>query len=280
MQVMLNIILVVVPILLVGMFIACWCLVPRLEQVLLFRPVKEVISTPSDVGIAFDQCRIETPDGCQLIGWRMCPSLPVGNIIYFHGNGGNLGILVEIFQALYSNNLQVLAFDYRGYGSSTGTPSEAGLYQDGLAAVRYFQDHIEGGDLPIVYWGRSLGSCVAAYVASQISPDGLILETAFSSKKSLVRYHPTFRWFHPFSHCKLNTIKYLEDYSSPSLLLHGDQDQTVPLEEGKSLFRNLNGPKKFYCVSGADHINLHRIGGDSYMRTVVQFIDSLASDRS
>ena len=255
-------------------------MVPRLEQVLLFRPVKEVISTPSDVGIAFDQYHIETPDGCQLIGWHMCPSLPVGNVIYFHGNGGNLGILVEIFQALYSNNLQVLAFDYRGYGSSTGTPSEAGLYQDGLAAVRYFQDHIEGGNLPIVYWGRSLGSCVAAYVASQIPPDGLILETAFSSKKSLVRYHPMFRWFHPFSHCKLNTLKHLEGCSSPALLLHGDQDQTVPLEEGKSLFRNLKGPKQFYCVSGGDHINLHRIGGDSYMRKIVQFIDSLASDRS
>ena len=123
MQVMLNIILVVVPILLVGMFIACWCLVPRLEQVLLFRPVKEVISTPSDVGIAFDQCRIETPDGCQLIGWHMCPSLPVGNIIYFHGNGGNLGILVEIFQALYSNNLQVLAFDYRSISRWLGRSS-------------------------------------------------------------------------------------------------------------------------------------------------------------
>jgi alpha-beta hydrolase superfamily lysophospholipase len=265
---------------LAGILGTFWWLVPRLEKVFLFRPSREVGSTPADVGIPFDQCYIDTPDGCRLSGWHMCPSDPVGGVVYFHGNGGNLGILVEVFETLHREGLQVLAIDYRGYGWSTGVPSEEGLYQDGLAAVRYFEEHFRRADLPLIYWGRSLGSSVAAHAASRIPPNGLILETAFTSKASLVKHYPQFRLLHPFSRCRLDTLRYLRGHSFPVLLLHGDQDRTIPLEEGEKLFRNLTGPKHFYCTPGADHINLHRFDAVSYMRRIVQFVSEVNARQS
>ena len=183
----------------IGGFIAAfWYIVPRIEQNFIFRPGREIAKTPADFGIPFDQHFIETPDGCRLSAWHMRPAQPLAHVIYFHGNGGNLGILNEIFELLYQFHLEVLAIDYRGYGWSSGTPTEDGVYLDAVAAVRYFQQNLQAGDLPLVYWGRSLGGCVAAYAASQIPPDGVVLETSFPSKASLIKHYPRYRVFYPF----------------------------------------------------------------------------------
>jgi len=255
-----------------GIFLALWWLVPRLERLYIFRPSREISSTPAEVGIAFDQHFIETTDNCRLSAWHLCPDNPVGGIVYFHGNSGNLGILVEVLEMLYRCDLQVLAVDYRGYGRSTGTPSETGLYRDALATVRYFQKNLKNHQIPMIYWGRSLGSCVAAFTSSQIPPDALILESAFRSKAALVQYYPQFRFFHPFSTCRLDTVHHLEKHIFPVLLLHGDQDRTIPLEEGRLLFEKLTEPKESFWIEGANHVNIHRVDGIAYMRRVLRFV--------
>lgn len=271
----LTLLVLLVPLIpvLAGILLILWWLVPRLESQYVFRPGHEVYTTPAEVGIAFDQYFIETPDGCRLSAWHLCPARPVGGIVYFHGNSGNLGIMVEILDQLYRCDLQVLAVDYRGYGWSTGIPSEAGLYQDSLSTVRYFQEHLRNEGVPSVYWGRSLGSCMAAFASAQVPPDGLILETAFRSKSTLLRYYPQFRLFQPFSRCRFETVRYLKGHLFPVLLLHGNRDRRVPFEEGRRLFDKLTAPKDFYCVEGADHVNLHRVDGVSYMRRVLQFVN-------
>ncbi|MDA2939010.1 alpha/beta hydrolase [Acidobacteria bacterium AH-259-A15] len=268
----LGILLVALIFLVVGFLLALWWIVPRLENLFVFRPTREVSKTPAQLGIPFDQYFIETSDGCRLSAWHMRPSDPLGSIIYFHGNGGNLGLLNEIFDLLFRFGLEVLAVDYRGYGWSSGTPSEKGLYQDTLATVTYFHNHLRDSELPLLYWGRSLGSCFAAYAASQVPPDGLILETGFASKASLVKYYPQFRAFYPFSRCRLETLRYLKDHLFPVLVIHGDRDRTIPSEEGRALFEGLTRPKEFYCVKGADHVNVHRLDSASYMRRVLQFV--------
>ena len=258
--------------LLAGVGLAFYVIVPRLERAFLFRPSRQVVRTPADLGMVFDQHFIETADGCRLSAWHMRPASPVGSVLYFHGNGGNLGILNEVFDMLYRGGLEILAVDYRGYGWSSVNPSEVGLYEDAMATARYFRENLKAPELPLLYWGRSLGSCVAAYAASQAPPDGLILETAFPSKASLMKHYPQFKVFYPFSRCRLDTVRHLRDHIFPVLLLHGDRDRTIPLQEGRALFEQLTGPKEFLCIKGADHINLHRVGSEVYLRRVVNFV--------
>lgn len=248
--------------------------VPKLERMVVFRPSRDIFKTPAKLGHAFDQFFIETPDGCRLSAWHLCPQNPVASVIYFHGNGGNLGVLSELLVLFCRYGLRVLAVDYRGYGWSTGTPTEAGLYTDALATVEFFHQHLRGSrpGIPTLYWGRSLGSCVAAYAASRKPPDGLILETGFPSKAALLENFPHLKPFRIFAPCRLETAAYLKEHHFPVLVVHGDRDRTVPFEQGEALYRQLAGPKEFFRVEGADHISVHMIDTEAYFRRVLEFV--------
>lgn len=252
-------------------------IVPRAERYLMFRPSRFVVRTPDDLGVPFEQLFIDTPDGCRLSAWHLRPDEPIGSVVYFDGNSGNLGILTEILALLYRNGLEVLAVDYRGYGWSTGSPSEEGLYVDGLTAVRYFREHLQRPDLPLVYWGRSLGSCVATRAASLEPPDGLVLESAFPSLDSMMRYFPRFRPFRLFSRLQLDTASHLRaaQGNAPVLFIHGDEDPVVPLEQGLTLYEQAPEPKQFHCVEGADHINLHMVDAEGYLHRILRFVAGL-----
>ncbi|MFQ5740028.1 MAG: alpha/beta hydrolase [Acidobacteriota bacterium] len=265
---------------LIGVALVLFWAVPKVENRFVFRPTGEILRTPADYGIPFQQCFFETADGCRLSAWHFFPLNPRASVIYFHGNSGNLGLFTEVFQLLYRHGIQVFAVDYRGYGWSTGSPSETGVYRDALETIGYFKERMKtSGRPPLIYWGRSLGGCVAAFAASKSPPDGLILETAFPSKKSLLKNYPRLRLFQLFSRSRLDTAKHLKGHRFPVLLLHGDQDRTVPLEQGQSLFRKLTGPKQFRQIRGADHINIHRLDSAAYMRYVLEFAKEIGPRR-
>ena len=258
--------------LLAGVALVFSWLAPIIERHLIFQPIREVAKTPTEFGVPYRQFFIDTADGCRLCAWHMCPAEPRAAILYFHGNRGNLGLFNEVFQLLYRLDLQVLAIDYRGYGLSTGRPSEKGVQLDVEAAATWFRRHLSDS-LPLIYWGRSLGGCFAAYASRQRKPDGLILETAFPSKASMLQYFPQFRPFRIFSRCRLDTVRHLRGHRFPVLVLHGDQDRTVPLEQGRRLFEMLTGPKDLWVVEGADHVNIHRIKPDDYRRRILGFVE-------
>ncbi len=249
--------------------------VPRLERLYVFRPSRDIIRVPSDLGLPYDQCFIDTSDGARLCAWHLCPPQPVGSVVYFHGSAGNLGIYNELFAMFYRHRLQVFAVDYRGYGWSTGIPSEEGLYEDAECAVRYFDANFRLPHLPVVYWGRSLGGCIAAYAAARFPPSGLILETAFPSKESLLEEYPQLRLVRYFSRYKLDTVGHLKHHHFPVLILHGDKDRTVPMRQAQILFNRLTGPKEFWRVPGAGHIDIHMVDSQAYMRKVLDFVGSV-----
>jgi fermentation-respiration switch protein FrsA (DUF1100 family) len=253
-----------------------WFTVPRMERSYVFRPSKDVLKTPSDLGVPYDQCFIDTPDGCRLSAWHLRPRSPAGSIVYFHGNGGNLGTLNEFLAMLYKAGLQVFAVDYRGYGWSTGAPTEEGLYVDAIAVVKYFKANFQRQSLPLVYWGRSLGGAVAAFAAGQVPPCGLILETSFPSKTSLLEHLPHFRPFAVFSRYKFDTLAYLRSHKFPILIVHGDRDKTIPLRQGQKLYTGLEQPKEFWLVEGAGHIDIHMKDSERYLGRILQFIRGVA----
>lgn len=252
-----------------------WRWVPRVERHFVFRPSRWVLRTPSHLGIPWEQHWIATEDGCRLSAWHMCPPGPRAGVVYFHGSGSNLSLMTEVFAILYRIGLQVLAVDYRGYGHSSGTPSEDGAYRDAEATVRYFQDRLAKEGLSTLYWGRSLGSIFASRAALAVEPDGLILESGFASVGRLVGSGLRMRLYRLFSRTRLDALDHLRGHTFPVLVVHGDRDQTIPVEQGRYLYERLDGPKELFVVEGADHISTHMLDTPGYCRRILSFVDRL-----
>ena len=256
---------------LLGLFI----MLPSLERSFVFKPSIEISKTPETFGVSFERHRIDTTDGCTLDAWHVCPSEPTASVIYFHGSGGNLGTAAETFAMYYMCGLEVFGFDYRGYGESNGSPTEEGLYADGLAAVTYFNKNLRSADRPVIYIGRSLGGPVAAFVSRVEPPRGLVLEATFPSKNSLISDRKLLRLVKYFMKCRFNTVDYLRDHSFPVMIVHGDKDSTVPLKQGQELYLKLTGPRTFLRIPGAGHSDLHSRDTELYLDSIVCFAEGI-----
>ena len=171
---------------LVGCVLLMWLLVRWAEPRIAFFPARGESETPRDFGVSFDAATIDTADGERLRAWVMPAPAPRANVLYFHGNGANLSNWSPILTGIVKRGYSVVAFDYRGYGASTGHPTERGLYRDVDAAVKYAAN-AQSGTIPTIYWGRSLGAAMAAYAATVHAPDGIILESGFANARAAVR---------------------------------------------------------------------------------------------
>ncbi len=252
-------------------------LVGVLEPHLTFFPLRGLTSTPQKAGIPYQEMMIPTRDGEDVHTWVLYHPEARAEVVFFHGNGGNLSLWLNFLLELYQQSLTVLALDYRGYGKSTGSPTEAGLYEDTAASVHHFWDHVHRPSSPVLYWGRSLGGVMAAYATTVRKPDGLVLEATFSDKGSLLHHYPLLRILATFSRYRFPTAEFLRDLDRPVLVIHGTHDEVVPFAEGQKLFHQLNTEKYFYEIRGADHGNLHLIEPEHYQAEVEKFIEKLES---
>ncbi|MFY0627351.1 MAG: alpha/beta fold hydrolase [Reichenbachiella sp.] len=181
---------------------------------------------------------------------------PIGVLLYFHGNRGDLRRWGKIGSALTNYNYDVFVMDYRGYGKSIGKRSEGQLYKDSHLLYKYVLDHFDYSK--IVVFGRSLGSSLAVDLASNFSIDQLILETPISQiNNALYR----FRWIvltGSMSRLKFNTIRKAAKIKCPTLILHGTRDILVPLKFAKELMKNIHSEnKKFVLINKGGHNNLN-----------------------
>jgi pimeloyl-ACP methyl ester carboxylesterase len=251
-------------------------LIGALEPRLVFFPSPGEDRNPASLDIPYQAVRLQTSDGERLVAWQLEPPAPIADVVYFHGNGGNLSVWLPIVAALHAHNLRVLAVDYRGYGLSSGRPSEEGVYRDAEAVAEYADRHrAKAGGRPLVFWGRSLGGPIAAAATRVARPDGLILESSFADKAAVVRSHPVLRMLNVFSAYRFETVKLLTDFSGPVLVLHGNRDSVVPFALGRELHGLLNAPKRFVEVAGADHNDLIDASRTDYWTPVLDFISAL-----
>ncbi len=169
--------------------------------------------------------------------------------------------------ALHARGYQVLLFDYRGYGRSTGRPDEAGTYRDARAAVRALRAQPGLGAAPVVYLGESLGGAVATELALAEPPAALVLQSTFTSLREMARLH------YPFIPSALvpdayPTLDRIARVRCPVLILHGDRDDIVPLGHGQALFARAAGSKRLDVVRGAGHNDLLTVAGAAYGTTI------------
>jgi len=247
-------------------------LVRWIEPRVAFFPTRGESETPVDFGLPFESVTIDTADGEHLRAWIIRAQAPRANVVYFHGNGANLSnwspILVSIVQRGYS----VFAFDYRGYGQSTGHPTERGLYRDVDAAVK--QAWIgQSASMPTVYWGRSLGATMAAYAATVRRPDGMILESGFATARAAVRDSSILLGLSFFSSYRFPTAEFANRADRPVLVMHGDRDSVIPFARGRELFDTLTVPKQFVVIEGGDHNDA--VPGEAYWAAVDRFTSEL-----
>ncbi|MBY0504571.1 MAG: alpha/beta hydrolase [Bryobacteraceae bacterium] len=208
---------------------------------------------------------ISTADGEKLSAWWFpSPGAKLATL-YLHGNGGHLPIYVEHLAAVRSVPQSLLIIDYRGYGESTGSPSETGLYTDGQAAYDWLKQRGYPGER-IVVQGWSLGSAVAVDVASRNRVGGLVLEAPLSSARAVAAtILPVIGWTLPLGFDSLAKIPAIR---SPLLVIHGDRDRVIQLGLGRDLYAAAQGPKEFLLVPGAGHEDLPFLAGARYQEAL------------
>ena len=217
---------------------------------------------------------MQAADGARLFGWYVESSATNAVLLWCHGNAGNIINRLENLKLLYQLGLSVFLFDYRGYGRSQGRPSEEGLYQDALGAHDYLTRTRMIRPERIVLFGRSLGAAVAGELAAQKLAAGLILESSFPSIEAVAKFHYGGVPVHWLLGADFKLIDRLPQLSLPKLIIHGDQDDIIPLELGRQVFEAAKPPKFFYVISGADHNNTYQVGGAAYFRRFAEFVQA------
>ena len=194
---------------------------------------------------------LDTTDGERVIVWHVPPRGNKPVALYFHGNGGSLRNRVDRFRALIEDGSGLVALSYRGYGGSTGSPSEAGLIADALAAYEFTSARY--GSERIVLWGESLGSGVAVALAAQMPVGYLILQSPFTSAADVGAQ--TY-WFVPVRLMMKDQFRSdlrIGKVAAPVLILHGDRDGIVPIALAERLYGLINAPKRFVRLAGVGH---------------------------
>jgi fermentation-respiration switch protein FrsA (DUF1100 family) len=204
--------------------------------------------------VAVEDAWFEATDGVHLHGWFAQAEQPRAVVLYAHGNAGNITSRREVLR-FFRDQLRasILVFDYRGYGRSQGSPTEAGILADARGARRWLarREGIAEGD--IVLLGQSLGGGVAVDLAARDGARGLILENTFTSLPDVGASYFKLVPVHWLMSMRLDSLARIRDYHGPLLQTHGDADTTVPFELGKRLFEGANEPKQFICVPGGGH---------------------------
>jgi len=216
-------------------------------------PGRELTATPADIGLVYEDVTFATADGVQLHGWLVAAAHAGAPVVLFcHGNAGNISHRLEWLDILHGLGVGVLLFDYRGYGRSTGTPDEAGTYEDAAAAWRFLTQQRGIQPQRVVVMGESLGGAIAAHLAKDVRPAALILASTFTSVPDLAA---RFYWYLPvrlLSRFDYRTADYVAEVEAPTLVMHSRDDEIVPFSHGRQVFERARGRKQFVELVG-DH---------------------------
>ncbi|MEO1249772.1 MAG: alpha/beta hydrolase, partial [Pseudomonadota bacterium] len=217
-------------------------------------------------------------DGVTLDAWFVPAPDARGTLLFFHGNAGNISHRLESVRIFHELGLSTLIFDYRGYGQSEGTPSEQGTYTDALAAWRHLTEERAIPPSKIILFGRSMGAAVAAYLADQHTPAGLILESGFTSVPDMAAQIYPWLPVRLLARIGYPTAEYVSGVESPILIAHSPGDEIVPYTHGLALFEQANEPKSFLEMTGG-HNDGFLVTGDPYVDGLDAFFSFALSDK-
>lgn len=211
---------------------------------------REISATPLAHGLKFEAVTLGTADGEELAAWWVPHERAAGVVLIFHGNAGNISHRLDYLTMLHRLGYASLIVDYRGYGQSTGSPSEEGTYRDAEAAWDWLTKNrgVSPGD--IVLLGESLGGAVAVWLAARVTPRALVVASTFTSVPDLGSQVYPFLPVRLISRLSYNTRETIAAVKAPILIAHSRDDDIIPFAHGKALYDAAREPKQFLEMRG------------------------------
>jgi len=225
---------------------------------------------PSSYKDGPDTLKLTTRTGKKISALYLINPKAKFTLLVSHGNAEDLGDDRPWLEELQRAGFSILAYDYEGYGTSDGKPSEQAAYDDENAAYDYLTQTLKIAPDRIIIYGRSVGSGPAVHLAARKPTAGLILQSPFVSAFRVLTRIPLL----PFD--KFPNYKNIRNVHCPVLIIHGDSDTVIPSWHGKRLYDLANEPRKFVSIHGADHNDLEIVAGKKYIEALQQFATLLS----
>ncbi len=259
-----------------GVYLGCCVLMYFAQGRMVYFPSKEIQATPLAVGLEYEDVSFEAEDGVKISAWFLPAQDGADVAIFFHGNGGNISYNLDRIALIRGTGMGVLAIDYRGYGASGGSPTEAGTYLDAEAAWRYLTDQRSVDPAQIVIYGHSLGGSIAAHLAVQHSPRMLVVDSSFTSVADLGS--DMYRIFPVRLLCRFgyDTQAAVSKVDCPVLIIHSKSDGLIPFAHGRRLFEAASEPKDFLELTSGhnDPADFSSIQLKDRMETLLDRVES------
>jgi len=222
-------------------------------QVIFFpnMPGRQLEATPRAINLDYEDVYARTGDGETIHGWFIPATDAKLSLLFCHGNAGNISHRLESIALFNALGINVLIFDYRGYGQSTGTVSELGFYRDAEAIWRELTVQRAIPAESILIFGRSLGAAVASQLSAKVRPGAVILESAFASVPDMAAKLYPFLPVHLLSRFQFNNIEHVKRIQSPLLVIHSEADEIIPFAQGQAVYASADEPKRFMRIQGS-----------------------------
>lgn len=273
------------------MYVVLCLLIFFFHRRLIYYPFSEFVSSPAEEGLIYKDVYFAAADGPKIHGWIVEPSLgPVGgdsaggaavaarparaNLLFFHGNGGNISYSVEALRTFAAMGYRTLIIDYRGYGRSEGRACEKGLYRDAEAALRFFCDEYGLKADEVVYVGRSLGAGVALELALREKPAALVLESPLASVREMAGVIGYLFPLRLLVVDRFDNIGKVGKLDCPLLVIHSREDEVVPYKQGFRVFEAAPEPKEFIEIRGS-HDDGYYESGSAYVEGFMRFVEEV-----
>lgn len=248
---------------LLGLYASAIPLTGYIAQKRLFRPQPPSYSDNADI------LKLTAKDGLKISALYLPNPIAHFTILLSHGNMADLGLCLPLAQQMHAQGFSILVYDYPGYGTSEGSPSEEGIYRAIDAAYQFLtvERHIPAER--VIAYGRSLGGGATVDLASRVSLGGVIIESAFTSTFRVKTHYPLF----PFD--KFQNLRKCPKIKAPTLVIHGKLDDTVPFWHGEMLYAHLKCPKQHLWLEHAGHNDIEDVAHHEFWQTIHRFCETL-----
>ena len=240
----------------------------------IYFPEKKLVTTPAAIQLNYEEVVLRIDENTDIYGWWIPHSEAHFTLLFLHGNAGNISHRLESIALFHDMKLSVLIIDYQGYGLSDGKPGEEGTYLDAEAAWNYLVDEKQINPDNIIIFGRSLGGAVATWLATQVTPGALILESTFTSIVEIAKHYYPYLPVSIIARIHYPSIERITSVSSPLLIIHSQDDDVIPYAHGRRLFDTSTGNKTFLDING-NHNNGFLTSGIDYTNGIRHFIERL-----
>jgi hypothetical protein len=233
------------------------------------------VPAPLEVGLAgVEAVTIATADGERLQAWFVPADGNAATVVVFNGNAGNRAYRAELAQGLRARGLGVLLFDYRGYGGSTGRPTEQGLAEDARAIRRYLLSRPDVNAARIIYFGESLGAGVAVGLAVESPPAALVMRSPFTSLVDAGKVHYPWLPVGLLLRDRYTSLDRIANVKCPIAVIAGDRDAIIPITQSRALFDAAREPQTLTVIKGADHNDADLVHGPQVLEAVLRAASS------